>query len=121
MSFNVNRIYYPPVLVSLLSTLAYVAFLIVVKYYNKVDEIFGCIATFVKTFVKDENVQQRIDWQSCIAKAAASSMMGLVIFIIIINNKKVEVFDWPPTSYFVLEAVMMVIPFNWIILSSSLR
>ena len=74
----------------------------------------------LKQSVQDE-LRSRVDWESCVAKAAASTMMGLVIFVIIINNKKVEVFDWPPTSYFVLEAVMMVIPFNWIILSSSLR
>ena len=96
------RIYWPPVVMPLLCILAYLCFLLAVKIYTK-----------------DERI--KVDWSMWLARLVSSALMGLVVVLIIINDKHVKVFDWPPANYFALEAIFMIIPINWMILSGSIR
>ena len=74
----------------------------------------------VKCYTKDEQIQS-IDWKMWFIRLVAASLVSLVVILIIVKDKHISVYDYPPTNYLVIEAIFMIIPVNWIILDGSIR
>ena len=96
-------IYGPPVILSCLTVLAFLLFIIVVKCYTKNER------------------SKSIDWWMWLARLIAASLMSMVVVLIILKDKHISVYDYPPTNYLVIEMLLAIIPVNWAILDSSVR
>ena len=100
---HLYRIYAPPVIMCVLTIISFIIFIMAVKCYTK-EERF-----------------QRIDWKMWFIRLIASSLMSLVVILVIVKDKHISVYDYPPTNYLVIEAIFVIIPVNWMILDGSIR
>ena len=83
--------------------------------------LYLCFLVSARCYTKNDHHGSRIDWSTWVARAASVLSMTLVIVLVILQDKNVNVFLWPPNNFLIVTGLYTTVPINWMILDTTIR
>ena len=81
--------------------------------------LYLCFLVSARCYTKNDH--HGSDWSTWVARAASVLSMTLVIVLVILQDKNVNVFYWPPNNFFIVTGLYATVPINWMILDTTIR